>query len=51
MVEEAISSGVNLLKVLAKDPRMVAGAGVFEIQLAKVIRNYGSKHFSGDIKS
>jgi len=49
--EEAVSSGINILKVLARDPRLVAGAGSFEIELAKVIRDHSIKNFSGELTS
>jgi len=49
--EETVSSGVNLLKCLARDPRLVAGAGVFELNLARAIRAHGQAKYKGDIKS
>ena len=51
MAESAISSGVNLLKVLSRNQKLVAGTGAFELSLGKLIREHGEKNFSGDIKS
>lgn len=41
-LERAIDDGVNVIKALLKDPRMVPGAGATEIELAKKIESYGS---------
>jgi T-complex protein 1 subunit theta len=40
-VERAIDDGVNAIKTLTRDPRMVPGAGACEINLAKKISEYG----------
>ena len=40
-VERAIDDGVNAIKTLTRDPRMVPGAGATEINLAKKIAEYG----------
>lgn len=39
-IERAIDDGVNTIKNLTKDGRMVPGAGATEIHLAKIIRDY-----------
>lgn len=36
-LERAIDDGVNCIKTLSRDPRMVAGAGATEINMAKQI--------------
>jgi len=41
-LERAIDDGVNVIKALLKDPRMVPGAGATEIELARRIDTYGS---------
>ncbi|KAF9074511.1 chaperonin Cpn60/TCP-1 family [Rhodocollybia butyracea] len=41
-LERAIDDGVNVIKALLKDPRMVPGAGATEMELAKKVENYGS---------
>jgi T-complex protein 1 subunit theta len=41
-LERAIDDGVNVIKSLMKDPRMVPGAGASEMELAKRIDAYGS---------
>jgi T-complex protein 1 subunit theta len=41
-LERAIDDGVNVIKSLIKDPRMVPGAGASEMELAKRIDGYGS---------
>jgi len=40
-VERAVDDGVNAVKTLTKDPRMVPGAGATEINLAKQINEFG----------
>lgn len=39
-VERAVDDGVNCIKVLARDGRMVPGGGATEINLAKKIQDY-----------
>jgi T-complex protein 1 subunit theta len=39
-VERAIDDGVNTIKTLCRDGRMVAGAGATEIHLGKIIQDY-----------
>jgi len=51
MAESGILSGVNFLKVLTRNPGLVAGAGAFELALGKLVREYGKANFAGDIKS
>ncbi|KAJ7647497.1 chaperonin Cpn60/TCP-1 family [Roridomyces roridus] len=41
-LERAVDDGVNVLKGLLKDGRMVPGAGAVEIELAKRVENYGA---------
>ena len=42
-VERAIDDGVNVIKSLTKDPRLVPGAGATELELAKRVMNFGEK--------
>ena len=39
-VERAVDDGVNAIKVLCRDQRMVPGAGATEINMAKQIQEY-----------
>ncbi|PPQ75082.1 hypothetical protein CVT26_011828 [Gymnopilus dilepis] len=41
-LERAIDDGVNVIKSLIKDPRLVPGAGATELELAKRVDIYGS---------
>ncbi len=41
-MERAVDDGVNVIKALVKDPRLVAGAGATELELAKRVEKYGS---------
>ena len=40
-LERAVDDGVNVIKALIKDPRLVAGAGATELELAKRVEAYG----------
>ncbi|KAI0220453.1 T-complex protein 1 subunit theta [Massospora cicadina] len=42
-VERALDDGVNTVKALIKDGRLLAGAGACEMQLAKRLFSYGEK--------
>lgn len=42
-IERAIDDGVNSIKALIRDPRLVPGAGATELELAKRIAEYGEK--------
>ena len=41
-LERAVDDGVNVIKALLKDPRLVPGAGATELELGKRIEAYGS---------
>ena len=41
-LERAVDDGVNVIKSLLKDPRLVPGAGATEVELARRIEEYGS---------
>ncbi|EIW80609.1 T-complex protein 1 [Coniophora puteana RWD-64-598 SS2] len=41
-LERAIDDGVNVIKALIKDPRLVPGAGATELALARKVDAYGS---------
>jgi len=41
-LERAVDDGVNVIKALLKDPRLVPGAGATELELAKRVDDYGS---------
>lgn len=38
-----MDDGINAIKALAKDSRLVAGAGAFEIELARQLNAVGEK--------
>lgn len=42
-IERAIDDGVNAIKGLVKDNRLLPGAGAVEIELAKLITQYGER--------
>jgi T-complex protein 1 subunit theta len=42
-VERAVDDGVNVVKAITRDPRLVPGAGATEIQLAARITAFGEK--------
>lgn len=42
-VERAIDDGVNVVKAITKDPRLVPGAGATEIQLVERISNFADR--------
>ena len=42
-VERAIDDGVNVIKSLTKDSRLVPGAGATEIELSRRVGDYGEK--------
>ncbi|OQD79161.1 hypothetical protein PENANT_c059G05293 [Penicillium antarcticum] len=42
-VERAIDDGVNAVKAITKDPRLVPGAGATEVQLVERISNFADK--------
>ncbi|MEN2496657.1 MAG: T-complex protein 1 subunit theta [Marteilia pararefringens] len=51
MAENGVSSGINLLRILARDQRLVAGGGAAEIQLGKKLRDIAQKEHNGEISS
>ena len=42
-LERAVDDGVNVVKAVCKDPRLVAGAGAAEIELARQLSTFGEK--------
>jgi T-complex protein 1 subunit theta len=42
-VERAVDDGVNVVKAITKDPRLVPGAGATEIELVERIQSVGEK--------
>ena len=42
-IERAIDDGVNVVKVITKDPRLVPGAGATEMQLIERVSSFGEK--------
>ena len=42
-LERAVDDGVNVVKAITKDPRLVAGAGAAEIELARQLMAFGEK--------
>lgn len=42
-IERAIDDGINAIKGLVKDSRLLPGAGAVEIELAKLITGYGER--------
>lgn len=42
-VERAIDDGVNVVKSIIRDPRIIPGAGATEVELAKRIAEYGER--------
>lgn len=41
-LERAVDDGVNVLKALLRDPRLVPGAGAVELELARRVEAYGA---------
>jgi chaperonin GroEL (HSP60 family) len=41
-LERAVDDGVNVIKSLLKDPRLVPGAGATEVELARRVETYGA---------
>ena len=42
-VERAVDDGVNVVKAITRDPRLVPGAGATEIQLVERIQAFGDR--------
>ena len=42
-IERAVDDGVNVVKAITKDPRLVPGAGATELQLIEQISTFGEK--------
>ncbi|KAJ1927368.1 T-complex protein 1 subunit theta [Tieghemiomyces parasiticus] len=42
-IERAIDDGVNVIKAITKDTRLLAGAGAVEMELSKRLLSYGEK--------
>ena len=42
--DRAVSDGVAAFKTLTKDPRLVAGAGAAEMELSRLLREYGENN-------
>ena len=42
-VERAIDDGINVIKALTRDPRLVPGAGASEAELARRVFEYGER--------
>lgn len=42
-IERAVDDGVNVVKAITRDPRLVPGAGATEMQLAERIQSFGDK--------
>lgn len=42
-IERAVDDGVNVIKAITKDPRLVPGAGATEVQLVERIQAFGEK--------
>ncbi|KAM0557459.1 hypothetical protein ACHAO7_001772 [Fusarium culmorum] len=42
-IERAVNDGVNVVKAITRDPRLVPGAGATEVELVERIQAYGEK--------
>jgi len=42
-IERAIDDGVNVVKAITKDPRLIAGAGASEMSLYRALQEAGEK--------